>query len=130
MSGFFGALEHWWLKESLPWAPGAPPPFAGGWTLFISYEMASEIERRLVLPRSTLPYRAFALRTPCAVIHDLQANRVYAVAEPEAAGSLDRIAADARRIGRQRGSGSPQAGGTRACRRRWSKKSRRCTSIG
>ena len=96
--GFFGAFEQWWLKESMPWAPGAPPPFAGGWSLFLSYEMASETERRLVLPRSTLPYRAFALRTPCAVIHDLQANRVFAVAEPEAAGALDRIAADASAI--------------------------------
>jgi len=62
--GFFHALEQWWLRERTPWAPGAPPPFAGGWTLFVSYEMAREIEPRLVLPRSNLPYLAFALRTP------------------------------------------------------------------
>ena len=97
-TGFFNALEQWWLKERTPWEPGAPPPFAGGWTLFISYEMAREIEPRLVLPRSSLPYQAFALRTPCAVVHDLHGNRVFAVAEPDAAGCLDRIAAEAAEV--------------------------------
>ena len=94
-NGFFHALEQWWLRERTPWAPGAPPPFAGGWTLFISYEMAREIEPRLILPRSSLPYQAFALRTPCAVIHDLHGNRVFAIAEAGFADRLDRIAAEA-----------------------------------
>lgn len=93
--GFFHALEQWWLRERTPWAPGAPPPFAGGWTLFISYEMAREIEPKLILPRSSLPYQAFALRTPCAVIHDLHANRVFAIAESGFEDRLDRIAAEA-----------------------------------
>jgi anthranilate synthase component 1 len=96
--GFFNALEQWWLRERTPWAPGAPPPFAGGWTLFISYEMAREIEPRLVLPRSALPYQAFALRTPCALIHDLHGNRVFAIAESGFADRLDRIAAEAKEI--------------------------------
>jgi anthranilate synthase component 1 len=94
-TGFFDALEQWWRQESTPWAPGAPPPFSGGWVIFISYEMAREIEPRLVLPNSSLPWQAFALRTPCAVVHDLHGNRVFAIAEPDAAGLLDRIAADA-----------------------------------
>ena len=94
-NGFFHALEQWWLKERTPWAEGAPPPFAGGWVMFLSYEMAHEIESRLVLPRSSLPYQAFALRTPCAVIYDLKANRVFAIAEPDAAGQLDQISKDA-----------------------------------
>jgi anthranilate synthase component 1 len=96
--GFFHALEQWWLRERTPWTPGAPPPFAGGWTLFISYEMAREIEPRLVLPRSSLPYQAFALRTPCALIHDLHANRVFAIAEAGFADRLDRISAAAMEI--------------------------------
>jgi anthranilate synthase component I len=94
-TGFFDALDQWWRQESTPWTPNAPPPFSGGWTLFLSYEMAQEIEPRLVLPKSSLPYRAFALRTPCAVIYDLHANRVFAIAEPDAADSVDRIEQDA-----------------------------------
>ena len=97
-TGFFNALEQWWLNERTTWEPDAPPPFAGGWTLFISYEMAREIEPRLVLPSSSLPYQAFALRTPCAVVHDLHGNRVFAVAEAGAAGCLDRIAAEAAEV--------------------------------
>jgi anthranilate synthase component 1 len=94
-TGFFDALEHWWRMDSTPWAAGSPPPFGGGWAVFLSYEMAQEIEPRLVLPASSLPYKAFALRTPCALIHDLHGNRVYAIAESEYADSLERIATDA-----------------------------------
>src|SRR4051812_8215476 len=72
--GFLDALEQWWLAERTAWEPGSPA-FAGGWTLFIGYELAAEIEPRLVLPPASLPWQAFALRTPCAVIHDLAANR-------------------------------------------------------
>jgi anthranilate synthase component 1 len=56
--------------------------------------MAQEVEPHLVLPRSTLPWRAFALRTPCALIHDLATQKVIAVAE--APDALDRLEADAR----------------------------------
>jgi anthranilate synthase component 1 len=97
-TGFFDAFEAWWLRERTPWAPGAPPPFAGGWMFFISYEMARETEPRLVLPNSSLPYQAFALRTPCAIVYDLHGDRVFAIAEPDAAGCLDRIAADAAEV--------------------------------
>jgi len=97
-NGFFHALEQWWLRERLPWNANDPPPFSGGWVFFLSYEMAREIEPRLVLPRSSLPYQAFALRTPCALIHDLQGNRVFAIAEPDGVASLDQIARDARDI--------------------------------
>ena len=91
---FFAALENWWLAERVPASEGAGLPFSGGWAIFLTYEMAQEVEPHLVLPRSTLPWRAFALRTPCALIHDLATQKVVAVAEaPEA---LDRLEADAR----------------------------------
>ena len=93
-SGFLDALEQWWLAERTERQPGAPA-FAGGWTMFLGYELAQEIEPRLVLPPASLPWRAFALRTPCAVLHDLRNNRVFAVAENDSAHLLDRIAADA-----------------------------------
>src|SRR5262249_7407238 len=91
---FFGALENWWLAEretlddtasnsasaaSLR-AAGIHHPFTGGWALFLSYEMAREVEPGLSLPRATLPWQAFALRTPCAVVHDRVTDCVMAVA--------------------------------------------------
>jgi anthranilate synthase component 1 len=96
-TGFLEALEQWWLAERTMWEPGTPA-FAGGWAIFLGYELAREIEPRLVLPPASLPWQAFALRTPCAVVHDLRANRVFAVAEPDAAHLLDRIAADAAEV--------------------------------
>ena len=94
---FFDALENWWLAER-ELAPEASSglPFDGGWALFLSYEMAHEVEPRLSLPRAPLPWQAFALRTDCALIHDRATQRVVAVAEAGAEEMLDRIEADAR----------------------------------
>ena len=91
---FLEALESWWLKERLP-EPGAPLPFAGGWALYLGYELAQEIEPRLALPATPLPWAAFALRTPCALIHELDSGRVLAVAEADAGEALAGIVADA-----------------------------------
>jgi len=95
--GFLDALEQWWLAERVPWEPGRPA-FGGGWALFLGYELAREIEPRLILPPAAVPWQAFALRTPCTVVHDLHSNRVYAVAESDAAHVLDRVAADAAEV--------------------------------
>jgi anthranilate synthase component 1 len=94
---FLEALENWWLSERLPASPQSFP-FVGGWAVFLSYEAAQEIEPLLRLPRSSLPWTAFALRVPCALIHDRTTNKVFAVAEPSAADAVDRIEADARAI--------------------------------
>lgn len=97
---FFAALQNWWLAERLPPTDtDAALPFEGGWAVFLSYEMAQEVEPRLSLPPSRLPWRAFALRTPCALVHDRVRQRVMAVAEAGAGAQdcLDRLEADARR---------------------------------
>ena len=92
---FLGALEAWWRAERQP--PDATGlPFAGGWAVFLGYELVSEIEPRLVLPRTPLPWAALALRTPCALVHELASGRVLAVAEPQAADLLEVVVADAR----------------------------------
>jgi 4-amino-4-deoxychorismate synthase (2-amino-4-deoxychorismate-forming) component I len=94
---FLSALENWWLAERDAVGEAHPGlPFSGGWALFLSYEMAQEVEPRLSLPQATLPWRAFALRTPCALIHDRATQRVIAVAEANSAATLDRLEADAR----------------------------------
>jgi anthranilate synthase component 1 len=92
---FLTALESWWLAERVP-ATRQRLPFNGGWALFLSYEAAQEVEPHLRLPNSTLPWRAFALRVPCALVHERATGKVFAVAEPSAVDSLDRMEADAR----------------------------------
>jgi anthranilate synthase component I len=94
---FLTALENWWLAERLP-ATVQRFPFVGGWALFLSYEAVQEIEPQLRLPNSSLPWRAFALRTPCALVHERATGKVFAVAEAEAADSLERLEADARSV--------------------------------
>ncbi len=96
---FLAALESWWRREgagaSSAGAAAAGLPFAGGWALYLGYELAQEIEPRLVLPRTPLPWVAFALRTPCALIHELGAGRVLAVGEEGSADTLALLVADA-----------------------------------
>jgi anthranilate synthase component 1 len=104
-SDFLTALENWWLAERLPASPAGGQssqrfPFVGGWALFLSYEAAQEIEPQLRLPKSSLPWRAFALRTASALVHDRVTGKVFAVAEAAAADSLQRLEADARSVAR------------------------------
>jgi anthranilate synthase component I len=97
--GFLDNLQRWFLEERGPQSldTAGAPAFGGGWALFLGYELAEEIEPHLRLPRTPLPWQAFALRTPCALVHELASGRVCAVAEPQAAAALERIVADARR---------------------------------
>jgi anthranilate synthase component 1 len=90
---FLEALENWWRMESEPAAaPGAPAPgalrFAGGWALYLGYELAGEIEPRLKLPQSPLPWAAFAVRTRAALVYDFTSGRACAVAQHGAAAAL------------------------------------------
>jgi anthranilate synthase component 1 len=97
-STFLAALESWWCREGRAGSPAgtpAPLPFTGGWALYLGYELAQEIEPRLTLPRTPLPWVAFALRTPCALIHEVRTGRVLAVAEADSADTLALIVADA-----------------------------------
>jgi anthranilate synthase component 1 len=91
---FLTALENWWQTERIA-TSAEQLPFSGGWALFLSYEIAREIEPQLNLPRATLPWQAFALRTPCALVHERATGRVSIIAEADAADSIDRIEADA-----------------------------------
>jgi anthranilate synthase component 1 len=103
---FLSALENWWMAERLP-PLRRRFPFAGGWAVFLSYEAAQEIEPQLRLPNSTLPWRAFALRTPCALVHERATGKVFAVAEPTAVALLDRLEADARLVAADADHGIP-----------------------
>jgi anthranilate synthase component 1 len=105
-SGFLDALERWWQAEAASGGTAGqatessvPPSLvAPGWVLFLSYEVAGEIEPRLELPGTPLPWRAFALRTPCALVHLLDSDEVWAVAEDDAGAELTLVMAEARAL--------------------------------
>jgi anthranilate synthase component 1 len=101
-SGFLEALENWWLEERTPAAgemaaeaPAGALRFAGGWALYLGYELAGEIEPRLQLPRTPLPWTAFAVRTHAALVYDFTSARAFAVAEAGDAAALEELLADA-----------------------------------
>jgi anthranilate synthase component I len=79
--GFLAALEKWWSALRVP-ETASPLPFSGGWLLYLGYELASEIEPRLRLPRSTDPVAALAIRAPAAWIRDRGTGQAWLMAEP------------------------------------------------
>jgi anthranilate synthase component I len=86
--GFLSALEKWWSALRVP-ETASPLPFSGGWLLYLGYELASEIEPRLRLPRSTDPVVALAIRAPAAWIRDRGTGQAWLMAEPGYEGLLD-----------------------------------------
>jgi anthranilate synthase component I len=86
--GFLTALEHWWTVLRVP-ETVSPLPFTGGWLLYLGYELASEIEPRLRLPRSTDPVAALGVRAPAAWIRDRATGQAWLTAEPGFEGLLD-----------------------------------------
>jgi anthranilate synthase component 1 len=95
---FCDRLDSWWKRERGP-APPAPWPFAGGWFLFLGYELASEVEPSLRLPPSPLPVVALAWRMRAALLHDHESGATTVLAEPAAAGIADRLRSDLQDIG-------------------------------
>ena len=102
--GFLDSLHAWWLTEKIE--PDStentntsdsessnPLPFTGGWFLYLSYELAAEIEPVLKLPagKHNDPV-AMAVRCPSAVIY--QRKQHIAVAEHKYSHLLDIIEQD------------------------------------
>jgi anthranilate synthase component 1 len=97
-SGFLAALESWWGALRTPTeAPSLP--FAGGWLVYLSYELAGEIEPRLKLPPSADSTLALAIRVPAAWIRDRQSGRAWLTAEPGYESMLERFAQHVGRAG-------------------------------
>jgi anthranilate synthase component 1 len=95
-AGFLHSLQAW--SASLP--PAMPAagagPWRGGFAVFAGYELAGEVEPRLQLPAAAEPWRAWALRTPAALVLERESNAVWAVAEADAPQWLDLLEQDAR----------------------------------
>ncbi len=97
-SGFCSRLDTWWQQERNA-GPPEPWPFAGGWFLFLGYELASEVEPSLRLPASPLPIVALAWRMRAALILDHESGECRVLAEPAAAAAAEQLRTDLRDIG-------------------------------
>lgn len=83
-NGFLNRLDQRWQQEAKPQAKTLDLPFCGGWFLYLSYELAGEIEPVLQMPQAPgiLPV-ALAVRIPAAVIYDHRQQCIELVAEDE-----------------------------------------------
>lgn len=77
---FLAALDRWWRAER---APGREcrVPFAGGWFVFLGYELAGQVEPGLSLSRPLGLPMALAVRVRAAVIRDRVAGTCRIVGE-------------------------------------------------
>lgn len=87
--GFLAALDKWYEQDVGAPTTAGELPFAGGWFLYLGYELAAEIEPKLVLPMPDpgVPV-AVAARCPAALVRDHALGEVWAIAER---GREDRI---------------------------------------
>lgn len=81
-SDFLDVLDTEWRAHRAAFAIPSELPFAGGWFLYLGYELVSQIEPKLTFEAydSTLP-TAFATYIPAAVIRDHQQQCLYLVTE-------------------------------------------------
>jgi len=93
--GFLERLEHWWQRERQPAVDAWP--FAGGWLVYLGYELAAQIESGLRLPAAeSRQLLAAALRVRAALLRDHLQQRTFAIAEPGETALLQQVVADAR----------------------------------
>ncbi|MFC1605752.1 aminodeoxychorismate synthase component I [Pseudomonadota bacterium] len=114
---FFDRLDSWFRQESESdcHGPGSRPdglPFAGGWFIYLGYEMAAEIEPTLKMPPAVtgLP-DAVAQRCPGAVIvfhRDGRHGGDRAVVVAETAGVLRHLLERVRTVAASEDLSSPQ----------------------
>jgi len=82
---FLTALDRWFLDEQRARPEGLP--FAGGWFLYLGYELAGQVEPSLELPATEEPLPvATAVRVRAALIRDTATGALWwATEDPEAA---------------------------------------------
>lgn len=91
--GFIDNLDEWLRREATPRDPGKSLPFMGGWFVYLSYELAQEVEPVLRLPAASAPFSAFALRTCHLAVYDHAADSLYAISQDGDAASHARLVA-------------------------------------
>lgn len=108
-SNFFESLENLYQENKVEPSTGENIlPFTGGWFVYLSYEMAEEVEPGLSLPASTTGQPlAVAARCPAAIIYDKKNKQCFAVAETEYEDLLDDLEKDYQNIIDQQLSNEP-----------------------
>jgi anthranilate synthase component 1 len=91
--GFLDNLEAWCRRERTPRADAKPLPFAGGWIVYLSYELAQEVEPVLRMPACADPCSAFALRVEHLAVHEHGSGATYAISQNGDARSHARLIA-------------------------------------
>jgi anthranilate synthase component 1 len=79
--GFIDNLGDWQRRVAKARDPRKPLPFLGGWFVYLSYELAQEVEPVLKLPPAAGPYSAFALRVEHLAVFEHATGAMYAVSE-------------------------------------------------
>jgi len=97
---FLTALDAWWRRIRTPGEPGAALPFAGGWFLFLGYELARQIEPSINALPPAGPV-AFATRVPVALVRNRETNQAWIVAEHDQSEAIELVRADLAACGGQ-----------------------------
>ncbi|MDX1454020.1 MAG: aminodeoxychorismate synthase component I [Gammaproteobacteria bacterium] len=91
---FLSALDAWQAELAVEGSDATTLPFAGGWFVYLGYELAKEIEPKLQLtPPDDLPI-AVAQRIPAAIIIDQVDGATYCLAEEGQEALLDEMRQD------------------------------------
>ncbi|MEO7917274.1 MAG: chorismate-binding protein, partial [Dokdonella sp.] len=91
---FLSTMDEAWSADSVARLDD-DLPFRGGWLLYLGYELAAQIERRLDLPEaSTALPTAVALRCPAAILLDRRDHCCWLVAEAGNESMLEQMADD------------------------------------
>jgi anthranilate synthase component 1 len=80
-AGFIDNLDAWLRREATSRDEAKPLPFMGGWFVYLSYELAQEVEPVLRLPPAAGPYSAFALRIEHLAVHEHASGRTFVVSQ-------------------------------------------------
>ncbi|MFL6551468.1 MAG: aminodeoxychorismate synthase component I [Povalibacter sp.] len=91
-ASFLSRLDGRWKMEQTG-TPETRLPFHGGWLVYLSYELAVEVEPRLKLPPAKGPV-ALAMRIPAAVIYEHATQSCWLIAEPDQESKLQMIEED------------------------------------
>ena len=79
--GFLDNLDDWLRRERTPRDATKSLPFLGGWFVYLSYELAQEVEPVLRLPAAVDPCSAFALRIEHLAVHEHASGDTYAISQ-------------------------------------------------
>ncbi|MGB5606116.1 MAG: aminodeoxychorismate synthase component I [Gammaproteobacteria bacterium] len=92
---FLECFDRWWDQAGNRQEPHADLPFTGGWFVYLGYELAGQIEPRLLLPppATELPV-AMATRFTCAIVFDHRDGTTAIVSEPDQAARVQQIETD------------------------------------